>query len=109
MGKRREVSNSLPTSSSCSCSCSKSRIEHDYKEGPRTSVSCIAPACFPSSSRNTLVKPGSCKMFISVLCLPTSSFSHDSFHQQKLITAGHRPENKSSNAVFDHALASTFR
>ena len=45
----------------------------------------------------------------AVIGFLVSSFSHDSFHQQKPITAGQRPENKSSSASFAHSLALTFR
>src|SRR5436190_16051990 len=83
--------------------------EHDYEEGTIMGVDCTRSACFASCSRNTLINPSSCRIFISVSCFFVSSFSHDSFHQQNPITAGQRPENRSSSAFLAHSLASTFR
>src|SRR2546423_3311740 len=83
--------------------------EHDYEEGATIGIGCNLSECFANSSRKTFVNPASCKMFMSVLCLGMSSFSHDSFHQQNPMTAGQRPENRSSSAFLAHSLASTFR
>src|SRR5205085_3356085 len=82
--------------------------EHDdYDKGATIGDTCNLSACLASCSRNTFVNAESCKMFMSVLCFRTSSFSHDSFHQTKPITAGQRLENKSSSAFLAQSFAST--
>src|SRR5438309_7757882 len=85
------------------------KIQHDYDDGATIGSACNFSAYFVRVSRNAFVNPASCKMFISVLWAGMLSFLHDSFHQQKPITAGQRPENKSSRAFFAQPAASTFR